>query len=578
MRLRSTAKNEDVNMDSNSILGNGTVTSRKHRFEAKTRDNVDNFIHQRIVEALSSPGFDEEHVKSLFTLAKEYENPWLSAAIGLFYLNEKCTDTSNAYLLLCSCEAEEFYTTIIKPAFFPFKLNFTEVNLSKTISKHVATQESVGISEIYRKFIHLCDKGHLMKAKFPNVNAEGIMRICKNSGTIKSRALACNRHIFVHVIKKRFDNEGAKNKYLLNDEYLTAGEKRRVNTDITHVLELGVGKDIETVIEPKDDQSQIHVVIDLELAKIYMAGSLLLLEMTLTGTCKPDRVDQFHPGCVVSVTTYNFYSLHDVNMNVLLNTHVENIRTSAANHNPINCTSMEASIGKLIGLSGPCVDHSNGLIRQFCYKKGAQSSLHLMAIVCHIWPEMYLSWRKVTLDSRVPGMLHGVGSTQYAGVSYIVPLHLDNWDISFTTSFTMEKNTHGNVPHGEKGRSASMYIANYKLLIHTDAPSVSIWQGACDLHTTTYTPYKCTKDSWESVGMVSLFQRHMLSAAEKGKFNSFDFSEVDKRSKSTSKPELEHQMDRICRMAGGDHTQLVECMPYYFNGRMMQWKREQKVK
>ncbi|KAF9003630.1 hypothetical protein BDQ17DRAFT_1425122 [Cyathus striatus] len=198
-----------------------------------------------IVEALSSPGFDEEHVKSLFTLAKEYENPWLSAAIGL---------------------------------------------------------------------------------------------------------------------------EHWHNKYLLNDEYLTAGEKQRVNTDIAHVLEFGVGKDIETIIEPKDDQPQIHVVIDLELAKIYMAGSSLLLDMTLTGTCKPDWVDQFHSGCVVSVTAYNFYSLHDVNMNALLNTHVENIRTSAANHNSINHTSMEASIGKLIGLSGPCIDHSNGLIGQFCYK------------------------------------------------------------------------------------------------------------------------------------------------------------------------------------------------------------------
>ncbi|KAF8979508.1 hypothetical protein BDQ17DRAFT_1439443 [Cyathus striatus] len=293
------------------------------------KEDVDNFIKRRIVKALTSADFDEDHMKFLFTLAKEFENPWLTAVIGLFYLNDKCDDTSNAYLLLCSCEAEEFYLTIIKPAFFPYKLTFH------------------GISEI--------------------------------SGDIKKRALACTKHIYVHVIKKQFNNVGAKNKYLLNGEYLTPGEKQAVNTDVAYIPESGVGKDIETVIEPKDEKPQIHVVIDLELAKNYMSGSPLLSEMILTGTCKPDRIDQFYLGCVVSITAYNFYSLHDHNMNALLKTHVDNIRALATNHNAINRTTMEATIGKLIGLSGPRVDHSNGLIGQFCYKKGAQKFLSAKA-------------------------------------------------------------------------------------------------------------------------------------------------------------------------------------------------------
>ncbi|KAF9012774.1 hypothetical protein BDQ17DRAFT_1420114 [Cyathus striatus] len=347
----SSAAHAKMDMDSD-VLGVPTVTPRviglvndvfstiiqdshgkKRRFDAKRKEDVDNFIKKRIMQALMSTDFIEDHIKSLFALAKEFENPWLMAIIGLSYLNEKCNDTSNA--------------------FFPDKLTFYGVNASKFSSKHHTTQESFAITEIYRKFLLLCGKEEFMKAKFPNVNAEVIIQIRKNSGDIKKQALACTKHIYVHVIKKGSNDVDAKNKYLLNREYLTLGEKQAVNKDVTHILESGVGKDIEMVVKPKDNKPQIHVVIDLELAKNYMSGSSLLSDMISMGTCKPDRVDQFHPGCVVSVTAYNFYSLHDYNMNSLLRTHIDNIQVSAANHNPINHTSMEATIGKLIGLSGP---------------------------------------------------------------------------------------------------------------------------------------------------------------------------------------------------------------------------------
>jgi hypothetical protein len=74
-----------------------------------------------------------------------------------------------------------------------------------------------------------------------------------------------------------------------------------------------------------------------------------------------------------------------------------------------------------------------------------------------LWPELVQSWRILTHLSDAPGVTSGVATTQFSGISYISPAHVDSGDLLFTAGLTLKKNekTLGDI------RSNAMVVAPY---------------------------------------------------------------------------------------------------------------------
>ncbi|KAF9007141.1 hypothetical protein BDQ17DRAFT_1423212 [Cyathus striatus] len=95
-------------------------------------------------------------------------------------------------------------------------------------------------------------------------------------------------------------------------------------------------------------------------------------------------------------------------------------------------------------------------------------SAHLTSLVYGIWPELLMAWRLATLRSHLPGISHSLASTQFAGVSYISALHLDEIDLTHTIGLTIKKNLD---VLQDGGCSSSFYNAAYR--VQQDAKAIA---------------------------------------------------------------------------------------------------------
>ena len=86
--------------------------------------------------------------------------------------------------------------------------------------------------------------------------------------------------------------------------------------------------------------------------------------------------------------------------------------------------------------------------------------IHALQLLEGLWPELVQSWRVLTRLSNAPGVTSGLVTTQFSGISYISPVHIDSGDLLFTAGLTLKKNEKmlGDI------RSNAMVVAPYMVL------------------------------------------------------------------------------------------------------------------
>jgi hypothetical protein len=93
--------------------------------------------------------------------------------------------------------------------------------------------------------------------------------------------------------------------------------------------------------------------------------------------------------------------------------------------------------------------------------QNVEVGVHALQLLEGLWPELVQSWRMLTHLSDAPGVTSGVATTQFSGISYISPAHVDAADLLFTAGLTLKKNekTLGDI------RSNAMVVAPYMVCL-----------------------------------------------------------------------------------------------------------------